>query len=236
MGGTRIATVATDGTICYYHTNHLETPEAMTDQSGALVWTADYKPFGEAMVDPSSTVVNDFRFPGQILDRETGYHYNWNRYYDPGTGRYLTADPIGLAGGINLYAYVEGNPVNMIDPSGLCPPGYIQAGNDCWPMDREDYFCGPGYVDDESGSCYKVWPKEDLTAKESYGICTVKCIGKVALGEAGTQLLQAGLQKIAKELAWKFGQKAIPYAGWVSTAYSGFSALNCFVECIGCED
>lgn len=128
MGGTRIATVATDGTICYYHNNHLETPEVMTDQSGAVVWKADYKPFGEALIDPASTVVNDFRFPGQIFDSETGYHYNWNRYYDPGTGRYLTADPIGLAGGINLYGYVGGNPINVIDPMGLMDITWGQVG------------------------------------------------------------------------------------------------------------
>jgi RHS repeat-associated protein len=121
MDGLRIATVAPSGNICYYHNNHLETPEKMTNESGAVVWKADYKPFGEATVDSSSTVVNNFRFPGQYYDSESGLHYNWNRYYDPTTGRYLTADPIGLKGGLNLYVYVLNNSINRKDPEGLKP-------------------------------------------------------------------------------------------------------------------
>jgi RHS repeat-associated protein len=119
MDGLRIATVAPSGNICYYHTNHLETPEKMTNESGTVVWKADYKPFGEAVVDPSSTVVNSFRFPGQYYDSETGLHYNWNRYFDPNLGRYLTADPIGLQGGTNLYTYAINDPINYSDINGL---------------------------------------------------------------------------------------------------------------------
>ncbi|RTZ95478.1 MAG: hypothetical protein DSY90_13590, partial [Deltaproteobacteria bacterium] len=62
---------------------------------------------------------NNFRFPGQYYDSETGLHYNWHRYYDPKTGRYLTPDPIGLDGGINLFVYALNNPVNFVDPWGL---------------------------------------------------------------------------------------------------------------------
>ncbi|PXF56473.1 MAG: hypothetical protein C4B58_13400 [Deltaproteobacteria bacterium] len=48
---------------------------------------------------------NNFRFPGQYEDQETGLHYNWHKYYEPGIGRYLRADPIGLIAGVNLFRY-----------------------------------------------------------------------------------------------------------------------------------
>jgi RHS repeat-associated protein len=60
------------------------------------------------------------RFPGQYRDEESGLHYNYHRYYDPETARYLSADPLGLAGGANPHAYVP-NPVDWIDPFGLAP-------------------------------------------------------------------------------------------------------------------
>lgn len=58
-------------------------------------------------------------FPGQYYDQETGLHYNYFRYYNLQTGRYITPDPIGLEGGINLWPYSENNPVNRNDPMGL---------------------------------------------------------------------------------------------------------------------
>jgi len=125
-GMNRLAKIETGGSIYYYHNDHLGTPLAMTDSTGAIVWKAAYDPFGKAEVDPSSTVTNNFRFPGQYYDSESGLHYNWHRYYDPGTGRYMTADYFGLYEFINTYdiysnpyVYIENTPMNLIDPQGL---------------------------------------------------------------------------------------------------------------------
>ena len=82
-------------------------------------------PFGQATINndvdgDGTEVVCNLRFPGQYFDAESGLHYNWHRYYEPRSGRYITLDPIGLAGGdVNFYRYVLNNPVRWIDPWGL---------------------------------------------------------------------------------------------------------------------
>jgi RHS repeat-associated protein len=83
-----------------------------------VVWDAVRKPFGERTVAVGQVEVL-LGFPGQYFDEESGNFYNYFRDYDPTTGRYLQSDPIGLDGGINTYGYVEGNPINYIDPHGL---------------------------------------------------------------------------------------------------------------------
>jgi RHS repeat-associated protein len=120
------------GNIYYYHNDHLGTPQVMTGSTSFVVWKASYSPFGKAQV-MVNIVENNIRFPGQYFDSETGLHYNRNRYYDPNLGRYVTPDPIGLGGGVNLWTYTKNNPINGIDPWGLfvlpnvpsgLPPGW----------------------------------------------------------------------------------------------------------------
>ena len=102
----------------WYQSDHLGTPQKLVDSSGRVVWSATYDSFGEAIVAVAA-VENNLRLPGQYYDQETDLHYNWNRYYDPKTGRYLTPDPIGLEGGNNLFLYVNSDPLNGIDEKGL---------------------------------------------------------------------------------------------------------------------
>ena len=102
-----------------FHNDHLGTPQRLTDIAGNVAWSGTQSAFGEVVVDSFSTVTNNLRLPGQYHDDETTLHYNYFRYYDPQTGRYWQADPIGLRGGVSLYAYVTDNPLGYIDPLGL---------------------------------------------------------------------------------------------------------------------
>jgi len=114
----KVLLTSANDTLYFYHTDHLGTPIAMTDGSSMFRWRAELRPFGDVQ-SLSSTIENNLRFPGQYFDSETGLHQNWFRDYAPKTGRYLEADPIGLSGGINLYAYSGDSPVAFADPTGL---------------------------------------------------------------------------------------------------------------------
>jgi RHS repeat-associated protein len=85
-----------------------------------VVWDRVQDPFGrQVSLTNSGGIDTSLRFPGQQADPDTGFAYNYFRDYDPTLGRYVQADPIGLAGGINRYAYVGGNPLIWVDEWGL---------------------------------------------------------------------------------------------------------------------
>ena len=160
LGDIPVATI-TNSKVSYIHSDHLNAPRAIVNDKGITVWRWDSEPFGAALPneDPDGDGIKvsyNLRFPGQYYDSETGLFYNYFRDYNPATGRYIESDPIGLAGGINTYGYVGGNPVGRIDPTGeneavigglgiissgillssiLKPPKPIDAPKDC-PHDK----------------------------------------------------------------------------------------------------
>lgn len=109
----------------YVFTDQLDTPRIVNRASDSqIVWRWDEAdPFGFTPPNQNPSKLGVFiynqRFPGQFFDKETNNHYNYYRDYEPMLGRYLQSDPIGLAGGVNSYAYVGANPLSRIDPLGL---------------------------------------------------------------------------------------------------------------------
>ncbi|BBA36805.1 core protein [Methylocaldum marinum] len=93
------------------HTDSLGTPRELTDADGRIAWSARYRAWGERLgpvlleADRPTPFATDcpLRYPGQYADDETGLHYNTFRYYDPEIGRFISQNPIGLEGGLNLY-------------------------------------------------------------------------------------------------------------------------------------
>ncbi len=113
----------------YFLNDHLGTPQQLVSSGGEVVWQAAYLPFGKAQL-LIEQVGNNIRFPGQYEDAETGLHYNYYRYYNPTTGRYLRADPwkgsINDSGTLLPYLYASNNPISFTDIKGLSTDcGYL---------------------------------------------------------------------------------------------------------------
>lgn len=152
--------------IYYFHNDVAGVPEELTIGSGQIAWQADYKTWGNTVSEgwvqaephaplPSAEPLpQNLRFQGQYLDRETGLHYNTFRFYDPDIGRFISPDPIGLSGGMNLQSYAR-NPISWIDPLGwseidasgrpLSSPHYsvwhqVELPAAQWPLGRPDHF------------------------------------------------------------------------------------------------
>jgi RHS repeat-associated protein len=113
-----IANVNTSPSLYFVHTDHLNRPIMMTDANKAIVWQADYNPFG-GVYSITGSAINNLRFPGQYFPMEDGLHYNWYRHYDPSIGRYVQPDPLGFIDGPGIYEYAHSTPLMKTDSRGL---------------------------------------------------------------------------------------------------------------------
>jgi RHS repeat-associated protein len=106
----------------YYNADGLGSITSLSNAAGALAQTYAFDSFGKQTAS-SGSLKNPFQYTARESDSETGLYYYRARYYNPQLQRFISEDPLGFAGGdVNLYAYVNGNPIGFRDPFGLCPP------------------------------------------------------------------------------------------------------------------
>jgi len=159
--------LGTQTAIVWLHDDHLGAPIAATDEAARVVWRGERDAWG-SVVREIGAFRQPLRLPGQYHDAETGLHDNLLRSYDPDAGRYLEPDPLGLAAGLDPYAYADGNPLVAIDPLGLLLFAFDGTGNGANGVDGADisnvrkffeasddpdkwYMAGVGRDDESSG-------------------------------------------------------------------------------------
>jgi RHS repeat-associated protein len=117
-GGLTPLVLADGGKVYHYETDQVGCPHELLDGDGAVVWSAEYDAWGGVSRLVEVRVRNPLRLQGQYWDGELVVAYNRYRYYDPGSGGFLSQDPLGITAGKNLYALIL-NALTWIDPLGL---------------------------------------------------------------------------------------------------------------------
>ena len=120
IGGLLAASL--NGVPVFYHYNANGNVAAISDISGFAAAQYSYNPYGKVItsVGPMAAA-NPFRFSTKYTDDETGLLYYGYRFYNPQLGRFISSDPIGRHGGVNLYGFVENKPIMTVDRLGACP-------------------------------------------------------------------------------------------------------------------
>jgi RHS repeat-associated protein len=126
-----------DGAARFVVSDQRGAPVLVTDATGAVLWEMRLAPYGAATRTAPGDLVLNLRFPGHYFDAATGLHYNRFRYYDPALGRYIQSDPIGLGGGLNVYAY-PANPLVRVDVRGLTGGDGGNCPNETTPAPAQD--------------------------------------------------------------------------------------------------
>jgi RHS repeat-associated protein len=222
-----------DSLMYYYHADGLGSIIALTNTSGGVAQRYNYDAFGN-ITSGAPTVTQPYTYTAREYDPETGLYFYRTRYYDSKTGRFLQRDPIGFDGGdYNLYAYVQNNSVNWIDPEGL----------------SEDY---PSYSLNDFINGFK------LGWQSGYYTCYAKCVagpfGLSALAHLASEFgggeALGGLSaktylhytdgrfkawgKYSKVIMPTVSEKITSYIKFSFTALLAFEAWHCISKCMNC--
>lgn len=174
--------------LSYVYPDHIATPRVVSRSSDhAIQWRWDSaEAFGASPVNDNPNGLGAFtfsqRFPGQIYDAETSNFQNWNRDYKASIGRYIQSDPVGLAGGINTYAYARSSPARLVDPLGLNADDIIRDPKDLPPL-PDDWKSRP------PGRCTPARYAELRMEKETTCSRSFSCVGVSDEGEIARRIL-----------------------------------------------
>ena len=192
-----------NGIFYWFITDRLGIPHKLIADNGRVVWAAEYDSYGNCVV-VKEDIEHPLRLPGQYLDTETGLYYNLNRYYDPKTGRYLQPDPAGA--GLNPYAYVGGNPVNAIDPEGLCALRMIGG--------SADIAAGLALTGITSGWGSVVAWAMIVNGADNLVAGAYSLVGGEEISTLAEQGLRSVMPRTAADLTYMGLQLGLGYAGW----------------------
>lgn len=139
------------GDATYYHHDNIGNTVALTGPTGTQTDRMEYDPYG-AVTYRSGTTDTPFLYVGQlgVQHDPNGLHYMRARFYSAELRRFVNADPIGFAGGLNWYAYANSNPVMLNDPSGLIAP-IVLGGAALWYAATTNTANAPGMTDTAHG-------------------------------------------------------------------------------------
>jgi len=140
----------------FFLADHLGSTRALVSPTGSIIAETliDYDSFGK----PSISLPTRFQYAGREYDPDTQLYYYRARWYDPQARRFISEDPIGLQGGINLHAYVGNNPINFIDPKGLENTPPIGGG--------PNFPAGPPFGVPGAPDSHWVWSPDPMNSRQ----------------------------------------------------------------------
>ena len=247
LGGQPVGLVK-GNTLYWVHGDHLGRPEMVTNVSQQRVWRAANRAF-ERGIAMDQIGGYHLGFPGQYYDSESNLWHNGFRDYEPTIGRYMQSDPIGLAGGISMYAYVGGNPIRSIDPLGL------QSRTNDWLANNgyngnNGSLGGAAYVD-----TINTWGTAIRNVFVGMPLCTLSCGADATIGispssfvqnrveDAGFKALEIGaieaisdtteacMSKTAERVGREFLGKVTPGVNVLATGKDVFDFGACTLKC-----